>query len=210
MRTSRPVLAAAAAATLSLALAACADSTDETAEPADQSPSTEEVDATYDAADATFAREMIPHHRQAVLMSDMAADRTENPQVLELAEEISAGQGPEIATMTALLEAWGENLPGDGMGDGMDMADGMDMGDGMAGMAGMMTPEEMADLEAGRGESFDRMFLQMMVAHHEGAIEMAQTELEAGVNPEALQLAEDISSAQRSEIERMQDLLGTP
>ena len=210
MRTSRPVLAAAAAATLTFVLAACGDSTDETADPGAESPAAaEEVDATHNEADVTFAQGMIPHHRQAVQMSELAAGRTENPEALELAEEISAAQGPEIQTMTAFLEAWGADVPADDMtmdGDGMD-GDGMD---GMAGMAGMMTPEEMADLEAAEGQSFDQMFLQMMVAHHEGAVEMAQTELDEGQDPDALQLAEEIIDTQQSEIQRMQNLLETP
>lgn len=211
MNTPRRVAAAFAAATaLTLVLGACADTSADT-DTADAPPTiASEVDSAYNDADVTFAQGMIPHHRQAVQMSELAVERTDTPEVLELSEEISSAQGPEIQTMTAFLEAWGAEVPEDmEMGDmeGMDHggSDGMDMD--MEGMAGMMTPEQMTDLEGTEGADFDQMFLEMMIAHHEGAVEMAQVEIEAGDNPDAVSLAEDIIAAQESEIERMQDLL---
>ncbi len=77
----------------------------------------------------------------------------------------------------------------------------------MEGMSGMMTPEQMSDLEAAEGAEFDRMFLEMMVEHHEGAVEMANTQLDDGENPDARELAQEVIDAQESEIDRMQDLL---
>lgn len=208
MRTTRPVRTAAATAALALTLVACADSAGDEGDPAAPATTVADADATHNAADATFLREMVPHHRQAVMMSELVAENSDDPEVVELGEEISAGQGPEIETMTALLEAWGEEPPGGHMGDGMDGM-GMD-GTAMEGMAGMMTPEQMAGLTASEGEAFDRMFLEMMIVHHEGAIEMAQAQLEEGMHPDALQLAEEIRDAQEQEIERMHDMLGTP
>lgn len=200
MRTTRT---AAATAALALALVACADSTGDESELAAPATSVEDVAAEHNAADAAFLREMVPHHRQAVLMSEMVAENSDDPEVIALSEEISAGQEPEIATMTTLLETWGEEPPGGHMMDGTD-------GMAMEGMAGMMTPEQMTGLMASEGKSFDRMFLEMMIVHHEGAIAMAQVQLEEGMHPDALRLAEEIRSAQEREIERMRDMLGTP
>lgn len=214
----RRAAALGAAAALSLVLAACADDTtsapeaepamtqsmDSGSNPAPTSP--EEVEGSFNDADVSFAQGMLPHHRQAVEMAEMAQGRTDTPEVLQLAEEIAAAQGPEIQTMTAFLEAWGAEVPAEGMDMGSEM-EGMDHG-GMEGMAGMMSAEDMAELESAIGETFDRMFLEGMVVHHEGAVEMAQQELDSGENPSALTLAQEIVDAQESEISRMQDLLG--
>ncbi len=148
----------------------------------------------HNAADVTFATDMIPHHRQAVEMAGMAAARAESPEVLQLAEEIAGAQEPEIETMTGWLEEWGEPVP-DEMG-------GMDMG----GMPGMMSEERMQGLEEANGMTFDEMFLEMMIEHHAGAIQMAQTEQSEGLYAEAIELAEQIESAQRDELETMQEL----
>ena len=214
----RSAAALGAAAALSLVLAACAD---DTTSPAPQAGSTmaestgpgsvpaptsaEEVAGPFNDADVSFAQGMLPHHRQAVEMAEMTQGRTDTPEVLELAEQISAAQGPEIQTMTAFLESWGAEVPAEGMDMGSGMA-GTDSG-GTEGMPGMMSAGEMTGLEAATSENFDRMFLQMMVVHHEGAVQMAQAELDAGENPSALSLAQAIVDAQESEIARMRDLL---
>jgi uncharacterized protein (DUF305 family) len=215
----RGAAALAAAVTLTLLLAACGEIT--ASESATAPTAAAEVSEVHNDADIVFAQGMIPHHRQAVMMSALAGGRTENPDVLELTEEISAAQEPEIRTMTAFLEAWGADAPMGGssempMGDMGDM-EGMDHGDmdmddmaqmeGMEGMSGMMTPQQMAELEAAEGAEFDRLFLEMMIEHHEGAVEMADTQLDEGENPDARALAEEIIEAQESEITRMQDLL---
>jgi len=188
----RGAAAFAAAVTLTLVLAACGDDTSPTS--AGEAPTAAaEVDEAHNEADITFAQGMIPHHRQAVMMSELAEGRTDNTDVLELTGEISAAQEPEIQTMTAFLDAWG--------------ADDMAQMEGMDGMSGMMTPEQMAGLEDAEGAEFDEMFLQMMIEHHEGAVEMSTTQLDEGENPDARTLAQDIIDAQESEIVRMQDLL---
>ncbi|MFC5381574.1 DUF305 domain-containing protein [Aquipuribacter nitratireducens] len=158
-----------------------------------------DISAEHNEADVTFAQGMIPHHEQAVDMSDMALAAAEDPAVLALAEEISAAQGPEIETMRGMLDAWGAEQPADhGDHAGMDMD----------GMAGMMSAEDMAALGDAEGPPFDEMWLTMMVEHHEGAVDMARTQLDEGANPEALALAEEIISTQEAEIALMQDLLG--
>ncbi|MFC3689228.1 DUF305 domain-containing protein [Aquipuribacter hungaricus] len=183
------------------------ESSDSGSDPAPTS--SEEVEGSFNDADVSFAQGMLPHHRQAVEMAEMVQGRTDTPEVLQLAEEIAAAQGPEIQTMTAFLEAWGAEVPEEGINMGSEM-EGMDHGgmEGMEGMAGMMSTEDMAAMESATGETFDRMFLEGMVVHHEGAVEMAQKELDSGENPSALALAQEIVDAQKSEISRMQDLLG--
>jgi uncharacterized protein (DUF305 family) len=168
------------------------------------------VDEAHNDADITFAQGMIPHHEQALQMSEMALAAAADEQVRALAEEISGAQEPEIALMRTMLDTWGADQPeplGDtGHGD-MDHGD-MDHGDmGARGMSGMMSPEDMASLGDAEGDAFDRMWLTMMIEHHEGAVEMAEAELAEGQNPQATALAEDVVRVQQDEIRRMQDLL---
>ncbi|GHC74811.1 lipoprotein [Nocardiopsis terrae] len=152
----------------------------------------EEQTAGFNEADVEFAQMMIPHHEQAVTMADLAGSRA-GEEVRALSEEIRDAQGPEIEQMETLLDAWGA-----GTGDGTDHS----------GMAGMLSEEQMSELETAEGEDFDTLFLEYMVLHHEGAVDMARTELDEGVDPEALELAEEIIAAQESEIELMNEMLG--
>lgn len=188
----RTTLTAAFAAAL-LTLTACSDDAGSAA-------------GEHNEADVTFAQQMIPHHEQAVEMAQMAASRAESEEVKELAADIEAAQGPEIETMTGWLEDWDEELPGDDMA-GMDHGGGDMSGDDS--MAGMMSPEDMGELEAASGLDFDQMFLTMMIEHHQGAIEMARTEQSDGEYADAIALAEEIESAQTEEIVVMEDLLGS-
>jgi uncharacterized protein (DUF305 family) len=148
----------------------------------------------FNQADVTFAQQMIPHHQQAVEMAEMVESRTGNPQVLDLAAQIRQAQAPEIEQLTSWLQAWGAPMP--------EMV-GMDHGD----MSGMMTSEDMSELEKAKGADFDRMWLQMMIEHHTGAIEMANIELQQGVNTDAKEMAQQIIDAQQAEITTMSNLL---
>ena len=146
--------------------------------------------ADFSGTDIMFAQMMIPHHQQAVDMSTLAETRTSNPEILALAQEIKDAQAPEIKQMTAWLDSAGA---------------GMDMGHDMA-MGGMLTDEQMTALTNASGADFDKLYLQGMIAHHEGAIEMAQMILGSN-NAEAKALAEAIISSQTAEIEKMKTLL---
>jgi uncharacterized protein (DUF305 family) len=194
MRTTltAPLSAAALAATL-LVLGACS--------------SDQDAESEHNDADVTFAQQMIPHHQQAIEMSELAESRASSQEVKDLAADIEAAQGPEIDTMTGWLEEWDEDVPDSGM-SGMDHS-GHDMSSDGSGMAGMMSEEDMTALEAASGAEFDQMFLAMMIEHHEGAIEMAQTEQAEGEFEAAVELAAEIESAQTSEIETMQELLAS-
>ena len=187
----RKTLTAALLAASLLTLAACGN---------DDEPDT---GAGHNDADVTFAQQMIPHHQQAIEMSELAETRAGSPEVKDLAADIKGAQDPEIETMTGWLESWGEDVPGGDM-SGMDHDD-MSSDD----MAGMMSEEEVAELEGASGTEFDRMFLTMMIEHHEGAIEMAKTEQEDGEYPDAIALAEEIEKAQTEEITTMNELLGS-
>lgn len=157
----------------------------------------------FNDADVTFATEMIPHHQQAVEMAELAADRADSPEVRQLAEDIEAAQDPEIETMTQWLRDWGQEAPSGSMDHG-------DMGHGdPEEMPGMMDETEMGRLTESEGAAFDRMFLQRMVEHHEGAIEMARTEQANGENPDAVALAEQVEADQEAEIAKMKELLGS-
>lgn len=161
---------------------------------ADPTP-TEPAEPQPNAADIQFARDMIPHHAQAIVMAEVAARRASDPAVRDLAEQIQAAQGPEIEQLASWLTAWGEPAPDpDAMG-------------GHGDMAGMMGPEEMAELAEARGARLDRMFLTSMIEHHRGAVEMAREQIEGGRHPGAVEMAEEIVATQQDEIDTMQELL---
>lgn len=164
------------------------------------------------ASDVAFAQSMIPHHGQAVEMADLAlsADSGASEGVRKLAERIKAAQDPEIQQMTGWLQSWGAPsvMPGaSGGGDiqGMDHS-GHDMG-GMT-VAGMMTAEQMEQLQRASGDEFDDMWLTMMIAHHEGAVAMAE-QARSSSTPEVTTLADAIISAQQREIQEMRTMLSS-
>ena len=152
--------------------------------------------SNFNDADVTFATDMITHHRQAVEMAQLAATRAKSPEVKDLAASIESAQGPEIQTMSGWLRSWGHAVP--------EEMTGMDMS---GSMPGMMSMEDMTMLQGMSGTSFDHKFLQMMIAHHRGAIEMARTEQSDGKNSETKALAAQIQEAQTAEISQMQGLL---
>lgn len=154
----------------------------------------------HNDADVSFAQNMIVHHQQAIEMSDIVIEKAENPDVKALAERIKGAQTPEIEILRTWLEEWGEEeTPSNDAGHG-----GMDMG---GDDATMMTEDEMAELEAAEGAALDKMFLEMMIRHHEGAISMAEAEVEDGEYPDAIELAEKIVDDQSAEIDEMKALL---
>ena len=209
-------LAAVVAAASALAVAGCSStqtpsSTGEAASAQPPASSQPAAQADHNQADITFAQQMIPHHAQAITMAEMATANATSPKVRELASGIKQAQQPEIDQMTGWLQAWGAEVPSTAMGNMGGSTTG-NMG-GMSGggtggpMPGMMSPGQMNQMGQTTGAQFDRMFLQMMIAHHEGAIEMAQTEVSSGENSEVKQLAQKIITDQRAEITEMQTLL---
>jgi uncharacterized protein (DUF305 family) len=153
--------------------------------------------AGFNADDVAFATNMIPHHQQAVEMSALVPDRSTNPELIELAKKISAAQQPEIEIMKVFLVQWKEN-PDTGSAHG---------GHGGT-MAGMVDEATMTRLESLNGAEFDTLWLESMISHHQGAIEMAKAEIANGENVDAKGLAQTIIDTQQAEIGQMKQMLG--
>ena len=152
--------------------------------------------AGHNDADVMFAQMMIPHHEQAIEMSDVVLARPDaDPQVAELATQIKAAQAPEIEELDGWLDTWGAERTAEHAGH--------------AGMDGMMTEEDLQALGAATGPDGDRLFLEQMVAHHEGAVEMAQAQVESGEDAGAVEMAQTIVDTQAAEIETMKQLLAS-
>jgi uncharacterized protein (DUF305 family) len=160
-------------------------------------------------ADVAFMQGMIHHHQQAVEMVALMEGRTTDRTMTQLGLRIDISQRDEIAFMERWLEARGQEPP---RMSGMDHA-GMDhaaMGHEMPMMPGMLTPEQMAALEAAEGMEFDRLFLEYMIQHHEGALVMVQDLFAspgAGQESEINRFAADVDADQAMEITRMQRML---
>lgn len=210
MKTTARLALGACSLTLAFALAACGG-TEQSADSATTSPVSQQqttpqasaptgsaqAERNHNDADTTFAQAMIVHHEGAIEMANLAVRKAESQEVRDLAENIAAAQGPEIEMMTNWLESWGEDttpMPG------MEDHGGMDMD-------GMSQQEAMNELEDLSGADFDRRFLELMIAHHEGAVAMAEDQLVDGRNPEALQLAGKIIDDQQAEIAEMRRML---
>lgn len=160
----------------------------------------------HNQQDVTFAQQMIPHHQQAVEMSDMILGKTGvDPRVVALAGQIKTAQGPEIEQMKGWLTQWG--APTMPAAPGMDHG-GMDHG-GMPGMAGMMSAQDMEALQNADGADASRLFLTQMITHHQGAVTMAQTEITSGAFAPAVALARSIVTGQQKEIDEMQSMLAS-
>lgn len=202
-----------------LALAACGEATESgntdattsatstattTPETTETTTATTEADGEtstdHNDADIMFAQMMIPHHQQAVEMSEMLLAKEGIPaQVVEFAQGVIDAQGPEIDRMNAMLEAWGQQPVTD--------SGGMGTMDEMGGMSGMMSQEDMTALEEAQGTEAARLYLEQMTAHHEGAVDMARDEVADGQNPHAITLAEQVINDQEVEIAQMQQML---
>jgi uncharacterized protein (DUF305 family) len=143
---------------------------------------------SFSADDQMFAAMMIPHHEQAIQMADTALGKSTNPEIIALASEIKAAQGPEIEQM----KNWGSSMMGSHAGHMMD--------------DGVLNDDEMAQLKGASGAEFDRLFLEGMIKHHQGAIQMADMIIDSA-NEEAALLGKAIVESQSAEIERMRKLL---
>lgn len=205
--TSTRILAVLAALVTAVFLSACSspptdDGHTDHDHGSSESPVVAGPPAGFDAADVAFATNMIPHHQQAVDLAALAPDRSTNPELIQLAQQVAAAQEPEIDTMKAFLVQWKENP--DDEHAGMDHGAG-----GHSEMAGMVDEDTMAQLKTLNGTAFDTLWLQSMIGHHQGAIEMGKAELADGQNVDAKQLAQNIINTQQAEIDQMQKMLGS-
>lgn len=160
----------------------------------------------YNESDVEFMSMMIPHHRQALVISDLAVGRAEAKGVRRIASRIRDAQAPEIEAMARWLETRGEDVP-QPEDDSVDMAEemsGMGMGD-----MGMLTSDQLLELVEADGEEFDRLFLDAMIGHHQGAVDMTDQVQSEGSDIQVLELAADMNIGQSAEIGRMQDVEDT-
>jgi uncharacterized protein (DUF305 family) len=159
------------------------------------------ANTSYSPADARFMQDMIPHHHQAIEMAELVADRTNRPELIDVAGRINASQGDEIEFMQQWLRERGEHVPEPTAHDAMHTSHKM---------AGMATPEQMAELAASKSIDFDRLFLELMITHHEGAVTMVEELLKqpgAAWDPALFEFVNDVTNSQSTEIERMNVLL---
>ena len=191
MNRTKTLLISATAIVATLTLAGCADTAGNTS--SDSSSSSES--AVFNDQDVMFAQMMLPHHEQAVEMSDMfiAKGDSVDSDVLALAETIKDEQGPEIDQLSHWLDDWGQ-----------DTSASMDHS-----MDGMMSESDMTALDDAEGAEASRLFLEQMTEHHKGAVGMAQQEVDGGENPDAVEMAKNIVESQTAQIDQMDALLSS-
>jgi uncharacterized protein (DUF305 family) len=159
------------------------------------------ANTSFSPDDVRFVQDMIPHHYQALQMAELAADRTNTPAILEAAARINASQKDEIEFMQQWLRDRGQAVPDPAAHHAMHTSHSM---------AGMATPEQMAELASSSGTAYDRLFLRLMIRHHEGAVKMVEELLErdgSAYDPVLFEFTSDITNGQGAEIERMHALL---
>ena len=196
------------------ATAASADAADGTtpspgAAAASSQPETEMPEAEdagpHNNADVSFNRMMMAHHQQAVAMSGLIEGRTDNADIIELGKKIAKAQSREIEQMSARLAAWGEDPTAPSVHEPHDGHEGH--GDSPQDMEGMLSDEAMQKLAEAEGPEFDRLFLEGMIEHHQGAIVMAEDVIRDGENEPTRELAENVVDSQKKEIDEMKKLL---
>ncbi|MFE6227858.1 DUF305 domain-containing protein [Streptomyces sp. NPDC057854] len=201
-RTTRTVGLAGAVTAAALLLAACGGADDDamsgmdhgssaTASASASAAPSATASGTFNDADVMFAQMMIPHHEQALEMAKLADGRAEDDGIKKIVAAVEKAQDPEIQKMKAWLKGWGKPESA---------------GAGHA-MAGMMSEQDMKKLAAAKGKDFDRTFAELMIAHHEGAVEMAKDEEKNGANAEAKALAAEVVRAQTAEIAELRKIL---
>lgn len=192
MNRTKTFFVGATAVIAALALAGCADTS--TSDTSSGSSAASEA-AVFNDQDVMFAQMMLPHHEQAVEMSDTLISKgdTVDSDVLALAETIKDEQGPEIDQLTTWLGDWGQ-----------DTSASMDHS-----MDGMMSESDMTSLEDASGTEASRLFLEQMTEHHKGAVDMAQQEVDGGENPDAVEMAKNIVESQTAQIDQMDRLLSS-
>jgi uncharacterized protein (DUF305 family) len=188
----KPLVSVLVSIALASSLSACTSASDAESDLAHQHhvDSTDASDVGFTSSEIMFFQMMIPHHQQAIEMSELAITRAQDPFILELAEQISGAQDPEIDQMKGWLTAAGASLE-------MDHAMDMD---------GMLTEEQMQELAGASGADFDRLFAQYMIEHHRGAIGMLGM-VKKTQNAEVAKIAQDILVGQTKEIEEMKTWL---
>ncbi|WUA47564.1 DUF305 domain-containing protein [Streptomyces sp. NBC_00273] len=159
-------------------------------------------DDSPNAADRAYVSHMIEHHRQALTMSALAPERAAADAVKRLAERIAAAQKPEIGAM----EKWLARHPATAVPAAPAAPAAPEAGHDHGAMPGMATEQQLAELTAARGTDFDRLFVKLMTAHHEGAVKMAGEALAGGNNVAVEEMATEVVATQSAEIHRMRTM----
>lgn len=197
--TKRSLAVPTAFLALALALTGCGGDSGSPSPEAGGTTTSATADGHNDA-DVMFAQMMIPHHAQAVRMSELLLDTPGvGERTRKLAQDIKAAQQPEIDRMAGWLRDWGAPVPAtDSTGETMDHS-----GHG----GGMMSEEDLKALDDATGQRAERLFLEQMIRHHEGAITMARDQVGAGAHPGAVELARAIAGSQEAEVATMRSML---
>ena len=174
-------------------------------QPETEMPEAEDA-GPHNNADVSFNRMMMAHHQQAVAMSGLIEGRTDNADIIELGKKIAKAQSREIEQMSARLAAWGEDPTAPSVHEPHDGHEGH--GESGEDMQGMLSDEAMQQLAEAEGPEFDRLFLEGMIEHHEGAVAMAEDVIRDGENEPTRELAENVVDSQKKEIDEMKKLLG--
>jgi uncharacterized protein (DUF305 family) len=159
------------------------------------------AETSYSPDDVQFMQDMIPHHHQALEMALLVSDRTNNPELIDVAGRINASQGDEIEFMQNWLRDRGQDVSEPTAHEGMHTTHEM---------AGMASPDQMLELASADGSAFDQLFLTLMITHHEGAVKMVEELIEqpgSAYDPVLFEFTTDITNDQTTEIERMNSLL---
>ncbi|MBT2502125.1 DUF305 domain-containing protein [Curtobacterium sp. ISL-83] len=193
MHRTKTTIAAVAALTAGLSLAGCSTASHPGAH---ASTSTSATASVHNDQDVMFAQGMLPHHQQAIEMSDMLLKKGTGVRadVVTLAKQITTEQRPEITQLRSWLTSWGAGTSMSGMDHSM---------------SGMMSDSDMTALDTASADDAGKLFLQQMVEHHTSAVDMAKTEVATGKNPDAVAMAKSIVSSQTEQITRMEDLLAS-
>lgn len=192
------VLPALALSAVAIVASGCGPGEDPAGGSAGKQVSTEQSErAPFNDADIAFASRMIPHQQQAVDLAARAAQRASGPEVRELALRVRDAQDPRIARMSRLLESWGQAAPED---------PGLHLAVAPGGASAAVTPQEIVGLDAVQDGELDQRFVDLMLRHYRDGIEQANTQLTAGTNPEARELAEAIAGEYQREVAELAEL----
>lgn len=196
MNRTKTLLVSSTVLAATLALAGCAQSSDSgSGSGMNHSSSSAGASDSFNDQDVAFAQMMLPHHKQAVGMSDMllAKGSGVNADVSALATKIKAEQSPEITELTGWLKDWKQSTSSSMSGS----------------MSGMMSDGDMAALDKASASDAGKLFLTQMMEHHTSAVDMAKTEVSKGKDKDAVALAKSIVSSQSAEITQMKDMLAS-
>ncbi|EFV12328.1 DUF305 domain-containing protein [Segniliparus rugosus] len=190
----------AALAALALSPAACSAPEHTTAAPAAQAEQ-------HNQTDVDFVTGMAHHHQQALDLAELVPDRSQNAEVKAIAAKIRDEQAPEIAQLSALAKEFGAPPSASGKMDMPDMTPPQAEGSPTSGSDGMVPEKDVERLRNLSGSTFDKKWIGLMAEHHDGAVKMAQNELEKGLSPKAKQLAQSIKTTQTGEVADLGALL---